>query len=67
MKINPLKPITTKVAQLSPEALAEVERVTIRRAYQIYVDHEGFDGEVEPPTTVEQARYILKMMGELDS
>ena len=38
----------------------------IARAYKVYVDHEGWDGEVAPPTTVEQARYILKMMGEMD-
>ena len=42
------------------------DRMLIQRAYQVYVNNEGFDGEVAPPTTVEQAKFILKMMGELD-
>jgi hypothetical protein len=42
------------------------DRMLIQRAYEVYIANEGWDGEVQAPTTVAQARYILKMMGELD-
>lgn len=65
--MKPLNKITTPVAKISPEAQREIDRALIRQANQVYIDNEGFDGEVDPPNTVEQARYILKMMGMLDN